>query len=79
MDDGRIIRRGRGTIAVEVNVNASDIFNERERLILGRIIRETVNNDTVTEIAKTYNVTDERAIQMIAKIFNKLNYDGALD
>lgn len=78
MQDGRVVRRGRGSMAIEVQVDASDVFNDKERKIMEYILRRTPK-DLRDEIGEYYGVADARVIQIIGKILHKINCDGMFD
>ena len=55
----------------EIDLNVSDFFSKRELTILAKYIQ----GQRIEEIARYYNVTPERILQMMTKIYRKLTAD----
>ena len=62
----------RGLITIDVNVDASDVFSERDLYVMSYILERTPK-DIKEEIGKYFNVTDEYVRLMIYKIIKKLD------
>lgn len=63
---------GCGRRTIEIKVDATDVFSNREIMIMDYILRRTPE-DVRKELSEYYRVTDERIVYMIGKILHKLD------
>ena len=63
------------TLLIEVPIDATDVFNPRQVMILSYILENTPK-EVVDDLAKKYRVTSTRIVTEMHKIYKKLNVDA---
>lgn len=63
------------TLLIEVPIDATDVFNPRQVMILSYILENTPK-EVVDDLAKKYRVTSTRIVMEMRKIYKKLNVDA---